>query len=113
MSKDTKKQRDQERADYKSSLRTLQIELVKVQKHIINYGHKVLIIFEGRDASGKDGAIKRIVQHLSPRETHAFGWRTTNACHRQSSDERAKTSASRRTLSRARADGHKGYFQDN
>jgi len=69
MSKDTKKHRDQERADYKSSLRTLQIELVKVQKHIIKHGHKVLIIFEGRDASGKDGAIKRIVQHLSPRET--------------------------------------------
>jgi len=70
MSKDTKKRRNRdERADYKSSLRALQIELVKVQKHIIKHGHKVLVIFEGRDASGKDGAIKRIVQHLSPRET--------------------------------------------
>jgi len=70
MSKDTKKHRNRdERADYKSSLRSLQIELVKVQKHIIKHGHKVLVIFEGRDASGKDGAIKRIVQHLSPRET--------------------------------------------
>src|SRR3974377_2175345 len=57
------------RAAYEASLRDLQIELVKVQRHIINHGHKVLIIFEGRDASGKDGAIKRIVQHLSPRET--------------------------------------------
>jgi polyphosphate kinase 2 len=58
-----------ERKAYKTSLRTLQIELVKIQKHVIKHGHKVLVIFEGRDASGKDGTIKRIVQHLSPRET--------------------------------------------
>jgi polyphosphate kinase 2 len=57
------------RKDYKASLRSLQIELVKVQKHIIKHDHKVLVIFEGRDGSGKDGAIKRVVQHLSPRET--------------------------------------------
>lgn len=57
------------RADYKASLRELQIELVKVQRHVIKHGHKVLVIFEGRDASGKDGTIKRIVEHLSPRET--------------------------------------------
>lgn len=54
---------------YLELLRALQIELVKVQRHVIKHGHKVLIIFEGRDASGKDGTIKRIVQHLSPRET--------------------------------------------
>src|SRR3974390_326325 len=65
-----KKSRDRDgRAHYKDALRTLQIELVKVQKHIIEHGHKVLVIFEGRDASGKDGAIKRILQHLSLRET--------------------------------------------
>jgi len=58
-----------ERAKYKTSLRELQIELVKVQRHVIKHGHKVLVIFEGRDASGKDGTIKRIVEHLSPRET--------------------------------------------
>lgn len=57
------------RADYAASLRALQIELVKVQKHFIKHRHKVLVIFEGRDASGKDGAIKRIVEHMSPRET--------------------------------------------
>jgi polyphosphate kinase 2 len=57
------------RAAYKASLQTLQIELVKIQRHVIKHGHKVLVIFEGRDASGKDGAIKRIVKHLSPRET--------------------------------------------
>ena len=54
---------------YKDSLRQLQIELVKLQRHFIECNDKILIILEGRDASGKDGAIKRIVQHLSPRET--------------------------------------------
>jgi polyphosphate kinase 2 len=56
-------------AAYKASLRGLQIELVKVQRHVIKHGHKVLVIFEGRDAAGKDGTIKRIIEHLSPRET--------------------------------------------
>ena len=70
MSKAARKTSDpDERRHYKASLRELQIELVKVQKHIIRHGHKVLVIVEGRDASGKDGTIKRIVQHLSPRET--------------------------------------------
>jgi polyphosphate kinase 2 len=54
---------------YKHSLRQLQIELVKLQRHFIQCENKILIIFEGRDAAGKDGVIKRIVQHLSPRET--------------------------------------------
>ena len=57
------------RERYEKALRDLQIELVKIQKHVIKHGHKVLVIFEGRDASGKDGTIKRIVEHLSPRET--------------------------------------------
>ncbi len=55
--------------DYKRELRGLQIELVKLQKHIIGRGDRILVLFEGRDAAGKDGTIKRIVQHLSPRET--------------------------------------------
>jgi polyphosphate kinase len=54
---------------YKDTLRKLQIELVKLQRHFIKCNDKILIILEGRDASGKDGTIKRIVQHLSPRET--------------------------------------------
>ena len=58
-----------DRKAYVVTLRDLQIQLVKVQRHIIKHGHKVLIIFEGRDASGKDGTIKRLVEHLSPRET--------------------------------------------
>ncbi len=55
--------------DYEAMLRALQIDLVKVQRHVIKHRMKVLVIFEGRDASGKDGTIKRIVEHLSPRET--------------------------------------------
>jgi polyphosphate kinase 2 len=70
MSKSPKKSRDpNKRQSYRATLRELQIEFVKVQRHVIKHGHRVLVIFEGRDASGKDGTIKRIVQHLSPRET--------------------------------------------
>jgi|GEM_PF-4075788 len=54
---------------YKNSLHKLQTELVKLQRYFIRCDDKILIIFEGRDAAGKDGTIKRIVQHLSPRET--------------------------------------------
>jgi polyphosphate kinase 2 len=55
---------------YKETLLSLQIELVKLQRQVIKKNDKILIIFEGRDAGGKDGAIKRITQHLSPREIH-------------------------------------------
>jgi polyphosphate kinase 2 len=56
--------KDNEKAD----LEVAQIELVKLQRHVIETGQMVLVILEGRDAAGKDGTIKRIVQHLSPRE---------------------------------------------
>jgi polyphosphate kinase 2 len=55
--------------EYKRQLRELQVQLVKLQRFVIESELTVLVIFEGRDASGKDGIIKRIVQHLSPRET--------------------------------------------
>jgi len=54
---------------YKKTLKLLQIELVKLQKQVIANNEKVLVIIEGRDAAGKDGTIKRIIQYLSPRET--------------------------------------------
>ena len=50
-------------------LHSLYIELVKLQKEIISSKLRVLVIFEGRDAAGKDGTIKAITRHLSPRET--------------------------------------------
>ena len=58
-----------DKKSYKKTLRNLQIELVKLQRHNISHNRRILVIFEGRDASGKDSVIKRITQHLSPRET--------------------------------------------
>lgn len=55
--------------EYANALQELQIFLVTVQRHVIAHGHRVLIILEGRDAAGKDGTIKRITEHLSPRDT--------------------------------------------
>ena len=67
--KDKAKNKAEASADYKSELRHLQIELVKLQRHLIACDLQILILFEGRDTAGKDGTIKRIVEHLSPRET--------------------------------------------
>jgi polyphosphate kinase len=60
---------------YKRLLKQLQIELVKLQRHLIETAARVLIIVEGRDGAGKDGTIKRLIAHMSPRETrvHAPG----------------------------------------
>jgi polyphosphate kinase 2 len=57
--------------DYEAKLKLLQIELVKLQRQIISGGSRLLIILEGRDTAGKDGTIKSIVEHLSPRESRA------------------------------------------
>ncbi|MAX80161.1 MAG: polyphosphate kinase 2 [Crocinitomicaceae bacterium] len=54
--------------EYKDLLYHLQVELVKFQKHVIESNMQVCVIFEGRDTAGKDGIIKRFLQHLSPRE---------------------------------------------
>lgn len=53
----------------KKILQDLFLELVKLQKEVIAFDLKLLVILEGRDAAGKDGTIKRIIKHLSPRET--------------------------------------------
>jgi len=52
---------------YEKELEKLQIELVKLQEWIKHKGLKVVVIFEGRDAAGKGGVIKRITQKLNPR----------------------------------------------
>ena len=52
---------------YEDELFRLQVELVKMLEWIKHEGLKVVVIFEGRDAAGKGGVIKRITQHLSPR----------------------------------------------
>jgi len=53
--------------EYEEELKKLQIELLKLQNHVKDKGLKVLMIFEGRDAAGKGGTIKRITEHLNPR----------------------------------------------
>jgi polyphosphate kinase len=53
--------------EYEKELKNLQIELLKLQNHVKDKGHKILMIFEGRDAAGKGGTIKRITEHLNPR----------------------------------------------
>jgi hypothetical protein len=53
--------------NYEEEMLTLQIELVKLQRYIQESGKKVLIIFEGRDAAGKGGNIKRFTESLNPR----------------------------------------------
>lgn len=53
--------------EYEAELKDLQIELLKLQNHVKDKGLKILIIFEGRDAAGKGGTIKRITEHLNPR----------------------------------------------
>ena len=57
----------QEKIDYETELIKLQVELLKLQNHVKDKGLKILMIFEGRDAAGKGGTIKRITEHLNPR----------------------------------------------
>ncbi|MCW9067174.1 MAG: polyphosphate kinase 2, partial [Sulfurimonas sp.] len=52
---------------YEEELQKLQVELLKFQNHVKETGLRVLMIFEGRDAGGKGGTIKRITEHLNPR----------------------------------------------
>ncbi|MEN9889033.1 MAG: hypothetical protein RL559_1070 [Pseudomonadota bacterium] len=55
------------RIQYFRELLRLQIELVKLQDWVVHTGHRMVILFEGRDAAGKGGVIKRITQRLNPR----------------------------------------------
>ena len=52
---------------YRAELLRLQEELVKMAEWVKASGERVVVIFEGRDAAGKGGAIKRITEHLNPR----------------------------------------------
>ena len=55
--------------DYEAALERLQILLVETQAWTIDKGVKTVIVFEGRDSAGKDGAIKRITEHMALRQT--------------------------------------------
>lgn len=55
------------RAEYEKRKWELQVELLKMQSWVKETGQRVVILFEGRDAAGKGGAIKRFMEHLNPR----------------------------------------------
>src|SRR6056297_2174628 len=52
---------------YEAELKQLQIEMVNFQKWVAREKKRVAVIFEGRDAAGKGGSIKRLIQHMNPR----------------------------------------------
>lgn len=56
-----------DRRTYFEELLRLQRELIKLQDWVVEYGERIVVIFEGRDSAGKGGAIKRITQRLNPR----------------------------------------------
>lgn len=53
---------------YLTELLALQLELLKLQQHLVQTGGRLLVLFEGRDAAGKGGAISRFAQNLNPRQ---------------------------------------------
>src|SRR3974390_1620419 len=55
------------RIEYLRNLLRLQAELIDLQDWVLHTGAKIVVIFEGRDAAGKGGVIKRITQRLNPR----------------------------------------------
>lgn len=62
--------RRMKRSDYEDEIKALQIELVKFQSWVNRTGKRVVMVFEGRDAAGKGGTIKRFRENLNPRSAH-------------------------------------------
>lgn len=60
-------ERKMKRKEYEAEKEELQIELLKMQKWVEKTGQKIVMIFEGRDAAGKGGTIKRFMEHMNPR----------------------------------------------
>ncbi|MEJ2112265.1 MAG: polyphosphate kinase 2 [Flavobacteriaceae bacterium] len=54
--------------NFEDRLKKLQVELIHLQQWVVENNQKVVVLFEGRDAAGKGGAIRRITEHLNPRE---------------------------------------------
>lgn len=68
--------------DYEQQKHELQIELLKMQNWVKETKQRVVIIFEGRDAAGKGGTIKRFMEHLNPRGAHVIALEKPNARER-------------------------------
>ena len=86
---DTRMKRD----EYELEKRRLQIELLKLQNWSKDVGARVLLLFEGRDAVGKGGTIKRFMEHLNPRGARAWWrWRSPIGANRRSGTSSAISS---------------------
>ncbi|MEN8166861.1 MAG: polyphosphate kinase 2 [Pseudomonadota bacterium] len=59
-----------DREKYEQKKADLQVELLKLQKWVRDTGERIVMIFEGRDAGGKGGTIKRFMEHMNPRQAH-------------------------------------------
>jgi polyphosphate kinase 2 len=68
--------------DYRSKLEFLQARLVRYQQWAIGAREKAVVVFEGRDGAGKDGSIKRITEHLAPRNTRVIALPKPTERHR-------------------------------
>lgn len=66
-SKNVDVRRIKQAVDYENELEALQVELVKLQRYVQEEGKRIAILFEGRDAAGKGGTIRRFTEHLNPR----------------------------------------------
>ncbi len=60
------------RPEYEKRKKELQIELLKMQSWVKESGQRIVILFEGRDAAGKGGTIKRFMEHMNPRGSHVI-----------------------------------------
>ena len=67
---------------YLDLITPLHVELLKLQNHVKDEGLKVLAIFEGRDAAGKGGTIKRFIEHMNPRGCHVVALEKPNEVER-------------------------------
>ncbi len=70
------------RKNYEKQKYKLQVELLKLQAWVKKTGQKVVILFEGRDAAGKGGAIKRFMEHLNPRGANVVALEKPNEAER-------------------------------
>jgi len=67
---------------YRKELRLLQIELLKMQRHLLNTGERIVCLFEGRDAAGKGGSISRFLKHLNNRHARSIALSKPNEVER-------------------------------
>lgn len=66
------------RKEYEKELRELQTELCRLQQWVVHAGARIIVVFEGRDAAGKGGTIKAIMERVSPRVFRVVHWEQRN-----------------------------------